>query len=127
MNATWLKPLRPWLRWPGATRRASLIAMTAVACTGSAAGLLVPGFTAYTERDADGARVSQHGNGVTHWTDPELKVVWFGQFKQTGDLKAGVSVRLPKDAKSKLRLTVGNTSHQAEVAGAGADTAVTVD
>ena len=85
MNAAWLKPLRPWLRRPGVTRRASLIAMTAVACTGSAAGLLVPGFTAYTEPDADGARVSQHGNGVTHWTDPELKVVWFGQFEQTGE------------------------------------------
>lgn len=93
----------------------------------TAASLRVPGFTAYTEPDPNGARVSARGNGVTRWTDPTVRIVWFGQFKHSGELQAGIAVRLPADAQSKLRLTVGNTSHDADLQGEGAATAVVAD
>jgi hypothetical protein len=90
-----------------------------------AAELRVPAFTAYTLPDADGARISQR-SGVTRWTDPAITVNWYGEFKQAGDLAAKVLLRLPKDAESKLRLTVSDQSHEVTVKGADAET-VTAD
>jgi hypothetical protein len=78
----------------------------------------VPAFTAYTVPDADGARISQRG-GVTHWNNPEIKVVWFGEFKQTGEITAKLSLRLPAEAESKLRLIVSGQAREASVKGAG--------
>jgi hypothetical protein len=43
------------------------------------AELRVPAFTAYLEPDVNGARVST--NGIRGWTDPKLKVLWFGEIK----------------------------------------------
>jgi len=81
-----------------------------------AAELRVPAFTAYLEPDVRGARVSPR-SGITGWNDPTLKVLWFGAIKAPGRLNGSVVLRLPKDAVSKLRLTVAGQSHEATVKG----------
>ena len=82
--------------------------------------LHVPAFTAYTDPDANGARISERG-GLTGWKDPQLKVLWFGDIKSPATIEVGVELRLPANATSKLRLTVAGQSHEAEVKGAGND------
>jgi len=82
-----------------------------------ASGLRVPAFTAYTDPDANGARIST--NGLTRWNDPKIKVNWFGDIKAAAIINAAVELRLPTKAVSKLRLTVAGQSHEAEVKGAG--------
>ncbi len=86
----------------------------------SAAALRVPAFTAYLDPDVRGARVSDR-SGITNWTDPTLKVLWFGQIKTTGQLDCQITLRLPQDTVSKLRLTVAGQSHEASVTGTGDD------
>lgn len=88
--------------------------------------LRVPAFTAYTLPDADGARISER-SGVTRWTNPAISVNWYGEFKQTGELTARVAMRLPKDAESKLKLTIGNQSREVAVKGDGDEAPVTAD
>ena len=39
--------------------------------------------------------------------DPALKVLWFGEIKSPGKLECALSLRLPANTVSKLRLTVG--------------------
>ncbi len=85
-----------------------------------AAELRVPAFTAYTEPDANGARLSTPA-GLTGWRDPKLKVLWFGNIQAPASLEASVELRLPANATSKLRLTVAGRSHETEVKGAGAE------
>ena len=88
---------------------------------GPAAGALrVPAFTAYIDPDVRGARVSGR-SGITRWSDPAMKVLWFGQIKTPGRLECCVALKLPEDATSKLRLTVAGQSHEATVRGVGAD------
>lgn len=105
-----------------------LLAALLLGCAAISHGetLRVPGFTAYLSPDPNGARVSPRG-GVTRWTDPALKVLWFGQFKQPGELKAAVALRLPQGSESRLRLTVAGQSREAKVTGAGDATTVTAD
>jgi len=92
-----------------------LIIVTAVA---AAAELRVPAFTAYLDPNVDGARVSGR-SGITRWNDPALRVLWFGQIRTPGELKCSVTLRLPQDAVSKLRLTVAGQSHEASVKSTG--------
>lgn len=80
--------------------------------------LRVPAFTAYLSPDADGAWVSER-SGVTRWKNPSLKVEWFGEFKTPGKTEAAVTLLLPAGENSKLRLTVGDQSHEATATGAG--------
>lgn len=91
-----------------------------------AAELRVPAFTAYTLPDADSARTSER-SGLTRWTDPSQSVNWYGRFPETGDVTARVLVKLPKDAMSKLRLTVGGQARDVQVEGGGMDAAVSAD
>lgn len=100
--------------------------LVALVIQASGAEVRIPAFTAYTLPDPDGARISER-SGVTRWTDPALKVIWYGQFKQTGEVTAKVALRLSKDAESKLKLTVAGESRTATVKGAGNDTPVTAD
>jgi hypothetical protein len=94
-----------------------LIIVTAVA---AAAELRVPAFTAYLDPNVDGARVSGR-SGITRWNDPALRVLWFGQIRTPGELKCSVTLRLPQDVVSKLRLTVAGQSHEASVKSAGSE------
>ena len=95
-------------------------ALIALATSASAAELRVPGFTAYLDPDGRGARVSQR-SGVTTWTDPATKVLWFGEIRTPGKLDCSIVLRLPTDAASKLRLSIAGQSHEATAKGAGAD------
>ncbi len=89
------------------------------------AGLTVPGFTAYLEPDSKEVRVSGR-NGVVNWTDPGVKVLWFGNLKQAGQVDCSVTLRLAARAPSKLRLTVAGTSREAVAKADGASEEVTV-
>jgi hypothetical protein len=80
----------------------------------------IPAFTAYLSPDPNGARVSQR-SGITGWKNPGVKVLWFGEIEQPGDLECSLSLRLPSGTKTKLRLSVGGTSREATVAGKGSD------
>lgn len=92
----------------------------------SAAQLRVPAFTAYTLPEADGARVSGR-SGLTRWTNPAVTVNWYGQFKQTGQVTARLVLRLPSDAESRLRLSVGGQSREVTVKGASQESPVTAE
>lgn len=89
------------------------------------AELRVPAFTAYLEPDPDGADVSS-SSGVSNWTDPSLKVLWFGDIKTPGKLECSLELKLPAGVESKLRLTVAGKSSVATAEGKG-DGLVTVD
>src|SRR5688572_24323478 len=103
----------------------SLVLCTATAGVAVGVELRVPACTAYTIPDADGARISERG-GVTRWNNPEIKVVWFGEFKQTGEITVRLVLKLPADVESKLRLSVAGQSRETTVKGAG-ETHVTAD
>jgi len=94
----------------------SVTLLVCLTATVSAAELRVPGFTAYLDPDGRGARVSQR-SGIVGWTDPKTKVLWFGAIKTPGQLDCAIVLRLPADATSKLRLSVGHQSHDATVKG----------
>jgi hypothetical protein len=82
------------------------------------ASLRIPGFTAYLDPVADGARVSSR-SGVTGWRDPSVKVLWFGEFKSAGEVEFKVALNLAERAESRLRLTMGGKSKDAVVRGDG--------
>lgn len=103
-----------------------LAAFICLAAGAYAASLRVPAFTAYMDPNPNGARFSPRG-GISGWRDTQQQVLWFGEFKQTGDLKASVTLSLPKGAASKFRLTVAGQDHEAQVTGADAGTTVTAD
>lgn len=88
--------------------------------------LVVPASTAYISPNVRGARVSGR-SGVTHWRDPAMKVLWFGEIKTTGKLKVAVRVRLDAKAASSLQLTLAGQSRKATVVGEGKDKVVTAD
>ena len=87
---------------------------------GNSGELRVPAFTAYLEPAPDGAEVSAKA-GITGWTDPALKVLWFGEMNHTGRLDCALELRLPAGRESKLRLSVGQQFHDAAATGAGAE------
>lgn len=100
------------------SKRAIFLAGCLFAAIGvGATELRVPAFTAYLEPDPDGAEVSA-GAGITGWTDPALKVLWFGEMS-AGQVHCTLELRLPAGAESKLRLTVSGRSHETQVSGAG--------
>src|ERR1041384_3455646 len=81
-----------------------------------ASELRVPAFTAYLDPNPNAARVSAN-SGITGWSDPGQKVLWFGEIKKPGALSAKVEMRLSQGATSKFRLTVGASSREAEISG----------
>jgi hypothetical protein len=98
----------------------AITCIVSIVTTATATELRVPAFTAYLDPDVRGARVSPR-SGITGWHDPELRVLWFGEIKTPGKLDCSVTLRLPTDATSTLRLTAAGQSHQALVTGAGPD------
>jgi hypothetical protein len=65
------------------------------------AQLRVPAFTAYLEPDPDGASISSP-SGISDWTDPSLKVLWFGDVKNPGKLDCSLELRLQAGALQTL-------------------------
>ena len=82
------------------------------------AELRVPAFTAYGDPDPNALHVSSK-DGITGWKNPDEKVVWFGEIKTPGKIDCALTLRLAKDAVSKLRLTVGSQSREVSATGTG--------
>jgi hypothetical protein len=76
------------------------------------AQLRVPANTGYSDPSPDAARFSSKG-GVTRWKGQSIS--WFGDIKAAGKLSVSLSVKLPADATSKLKLTIGTESREATV------------
>jgi hypothetical protein len=110
------------MRINGSVLRSSVLCAI---CACAQAELRVPAFTAYIEPDPEGARVSAR-SGVSNWTDPSLKVIWFGDFKTTGNLDCSLLLRLPAGEETKLRLSVGGISRDGTAKGSG-DSPVRLD
>ena len=86
--------------------------------SGLRAELTIPAHTAYLEPVTSKVRVVKE-KGIEGWNDPETKVLWFGQLKQAGSLRASVLVKLREGQSTKLRLTCGGKSKDVEVTGTG--------
>ena len=84
------------------------------------AQLRVPAFTAYLDPDPDGARVSSR-SGISNWTNPPLKVLWFGDIKTAGTLNCSLELRLPAGKETRLRLVIAGKSRDAVAQGKGDD------
>jgi hypothetical protein len=102
-----------------------LLALCLLVLYRAQAELRVPAFTAYLEPDPDGADVSPD-SGITGWTDPALRVLWFGEFKTAGTVDCKLDLSLPAGAETKLRLTAGDKSREATSKG-GTNGPVTLD
>ncbi|MFN0079027.1 MAG: DUF3472 domain-containing protein [Prosthecobacter sp.] len=76
------------------------------------AELSVPGFTAYIEPDFRGLEVSKE-KGITHWQNDTQRVLWFGEVKTPGKLRA--KIKLSGDEGRKLRLNIAETKREAVV------------
>ena len=83
------------------------------------AEILIPAFTAYGDPQPDALRVSS-SKGITDWTDPAEKIVWFGEIKTPGKLTAALSLNLKKDAAVKLCLAAAGEEREVTVTGTGA-------
>lgn len=100
--------------------RQLFLALCLFTVSGAQAQLKVPAFTAYLEPDPDGASVSP-SSGVSNWTDPLLKVLWFGEIKTPGKLDCSLLLRLPAGAETRLRLSVAGNDREAAAKGMGDD------
>ncbi len=107
------------MKWHSLSVVLAQIIATLIASAASGAELRVPGFTAYLDPDGRGARISQR-SGISGWTDPATKVLWFGEIKTPGKLDCSLILRLPADTTSKLRLTIAGQSHETTMTGTGA-------
>src|SRR5215213_6338572 len=96
---------------------ALVIALTGGATVHAQISLRIPAHTAYIDPDQNGARVS--ALGITRWTDPQQKVLWFGNIKTTATVHAAVELRPPTNATTKLRLTVAGQSRDVAIRAAG--------
>ena len=67
--------------------------------------LRIPGATAYVAPNPEGARVNEQG--VQSWVGPEQKVLFFGEFANTGKVRVRLTVALPPDASSRLKISLG--------------------
>jgi hypothetical protein len=81
------------------------------------AEMRVPAFTAYFDPNPNGGHMSEK-KGITGWSDPALKILWFGEIKTLGALDCSVALKLPAGVQSKLRLTVAGQSREVAASGA---------
>ena len=82
-----------------------LLILTAQFTAPARAELRVPAFTAYLEPEANGAKVGK--DGITGWTNAEIRPSWWGEFKAAGKVEVSVVMRLPKGVVSRVGLGVG--------------------
>ena len=99
-------------------KRIVLLVACATAMGRAHADLRIPAYTAYLDPDSGGAQVSP-ATGISSWSNPAEKVLWFGEIKSPGDLHCSVEVRLPAGEKSRLRLSVAGISTEAAIQGTG--------
>src|ERR1019366_674942 len=68
-----------------------ILVLCLIAICRAQAELRVPAFTAYLDPDPDGAEVSPR-SGISDWSNPSLKVLWFGEFKTLGRLDCALEL-----------------------------------
>ena len=66
--------------------------------------LIIPGFTAYIEEDAQGAFIDRK-DGITKWTSTDAKIKWFFELKATGQLNLKLRVRSEGKARIKIQIS----------------------
>jgi hypothetical protein len=74
-----------------------ILALCLITLGRAQAEVRVPAFTAYLDPDADGAEVSAR-SGISGWTDPALRVLWFGEIKTPGKVTCLLELRLARKA-----------------------------
>ena len=74
--------------------------------------LTVPAFTAYSEPDAEAMTITERG-GVTGWSNPKERIVWYGYFKTAGELRASVRLQTSGKGTAALRLSVARQGRTA--------------
>ena len=88
------------------------VLMAILACvTDAFAELRVPACTAYAEPDPEAVEISPE-QGITGWTDPKVKLLWFGDFKHSGSLTASLLLRVVPGAEFRLRFTLAGSSRE---------------
>ena len=100
------------------------LALLLLSCLPSRSQMRIPASTAYLDPRHEGARVSSEG--ISRWTDPAVKVSWFGRFAEIGEVGCEVELKLPTNQVAHLRLSVGAFSKEGEVRGEG-DRPVIID
>lgn len=73
----------------------------------------IPGRTAYFAPDPESGRMGREG--INGWGDPQQEIAWFGEFKTTGTVKAGLEVKLTGDVPVDLSLQIGDETRKAHV------------
>lgn len=91
--------------------------LTLCLCTPAAAqSITVPGHTAYLSPDQGGARVVAD-KGVMRWHDAGTKILWYGQFNKTGDLRVSLSLSPASNGRWPLQIRVAEQPRDASVNG----------
>ena len=75
----------------------------------------IPAATAYLQPHESGTRVSPEG--ITRWTDPQVRIKWYGQLKKVGQLSASVLIRPLANREFRLRLRLEDQTREASVTG----------
>lgn len=88
--------------------------------------LRVPGHTAYLAPNPHATEVVPK-MGVKRWNAKAGRILWFGEFRAPGEVKASITVRMATDQSAKLKLTLGSQSREATVTGLGTTSLTSVD
>jgi hypothetical protein len=76
------------------------------------AAVRVPASTAYIDPDPNGAKVSKE-HGVSAWTNKGNHVLWFGEFKNAGQVQASIVCKTAAGKPLDLELAFEGTKHKA--------------
>ena len=85
--------------------------------------LEIPASTAYLEPDIPGARVSRRG--ISGWPASKQTILWCGKFTQPGEVEVSVSLGLPPETQSRLRLQLDDQSRETTVRGEATNSVTT--
>ena len=89
---------------------------TIAEAAGSGGVVLVPAHIAYFEPNYSPRGVKiEVDKGISRWSSPDDHVVWYGYLAASGNLRLGVSLTLPANDTSNLRMTLGKQDHDATV------------
>ncbi|HEV2211627.1 MAG TPA: DUF3472 domain-containing protein [Verrucomicrobiae bacterium] len=97
----------------------ALVLAAHASLTTAFAQLRVPASTAYAVPDPEGVDISRQG--VMGWKEPATELLWFGEFKHTGEAECALVLRPVPGAESRFRLTISGTAHEFVAKGDGAE------
>ncbi len=106
---------------PSAMRSHLLMLVVAFISSIATAQVDVPAATAYLEPDQSGVRVSSEG--ITQWKDSEVRIKWYGQLKQPGELSACVLIKPLASGNLRFDLKVGDQNREALLVGTAGENA----